>query len=77
MGVIKLSKRHALPDVGPGDFFAGTDVSHCVLCILCFQFVEAMATLKIENCIPGIQNAAISVISVYFGSPVPGTAKYQ
>ncbi len=33
-------------------------------------FLEPMATLKIENCIPGIQNAAISVISVYFGSPV-------
>jgi len=30
MGVIKLSKRHALSDVGPGDFVNGTGVPLCV-----------------------------------------------
>ena len=39
--------------------------------------LEPMATLIFENYIPGIQNAAISDISVYFESPIPGIDKWM
>ncbi len=42
MGVIKLSKRHELSDVGPGDFVNGTGVPLCVLCILGLQLLEPL-----------------------------------
>ncbi len=43
------------------------------LCILGIGFQEPPPAPKKENRIPGVRDAASSVISVYFVYPVPGT----